>query len=52
MQSFFRINNLKSHKKWRSPCFDIKIFKSCEVVMEFFLSFKSFKSRKKVIESF
>ena len=66
--SFFSIKNCKSRKwwssisalitlkvvrKWRSrPFFSVKNFNSCKVVMEFFLSFKSFKSHEKVTESF
>ena len=54
MESFFSINNLKSRKKVarKNRFFIIRNFKSRNAVMEFFLSFKSFKSSKKVIESF
>ena len=35
---------LKVVRKWRRPFFSIKNLKSCKAVMEFFLSFRSFKS--------
>ena len=57
MRSFLALITVKVVRKWRSPFFRIKNFKSCQVVMEFFqrqffLSFRSFKSREKVTESF
>ena len=39
-------------RKWWSPFFSIKNFKSRKAVVELFLSFKSFKRRKKMAESF
>ena len=43
---------LKVVKKWRSPFFNVKNVNGQGAVIEFFLSFKSFKSHKKVMKSF
>ena len=45
MASFFRIKNFKSRNKSTVSFFTIKKLKSGKAVLEFPLSFKSFKSR-------
>ena len=52
MRFFLALITVKVRRKWRSPFFSIKNFKSRQAVMESFFSFKSFKSREKVTESF
>ena len=50
--SFSALITLKVVRKWRIPFFSIKNVNFRKAVMEFFLSFRSFKSGKKVTESF
>ena len=49
---FLFIITLRVIRKWRSLFFSVKNLKSRKAVMEFSCSFKSFRSSKKVTESF